>query len=258
MRRMCTAEKQTGFRFLVLGKGDYFSRLYYCTSFVVFADNFKLLVECTEPLNKMLYEASRKARLELNLDEINHVLVTHLHGDHSNGIEGYGFYKRFVQHRKPTLYTISPALRDLWSHKLQASMGHTADSDFGGRRRMRLEDYFSTKVLQMRRSHRIGPMRIEIHPTRHYLPCFGFRLFFRGKSLGYSSDTAFDPDLIRFLSPCDTILHETNYGGHTPYSKLLELPQEVKRKMLLVHIPDDFDVRHSAIPVAQEGKLYTI
>jgi hypothetical protein len=42
-----------------------------------------------------------------------------------------------------------------------------------------------------------------------------------GARLGFSSDTAFDPDLIAFLSAADLIVHETNYGpAHTPYASL--------------------------------------
>jgi ribonuclease BN (tRNA processing enzyme) len=243
---------------LILGKGDFFSRLHYCTSFVVFADDFKLLVECPDPLHKMLHEASRKSGIALTVDDLDNVLVTHLHGDHCNGLEGYGFYKHFIQRRKPTIYTSRAALRDLWNHKLKASMGYTVNDAFGARRKMRLEDYFTVRPLEFGRRQRIGKIGIEIHRTRHYLPCFGFRMSFHGRSLGYSSDTDFDPGLIRFLSKCDMILHETNHGGHTPHAKLLELPGDIKGKMVLVHLPDDFDARRSRIRVAEEGRLYTV
>jgi ribonuclease BN (tRNA processing enzyme) len=41
-----------------------------------------------------------------------------------------------------------------------------------------------------------------------------------GKTFGYSSDTAFDPGLIEFLSAADLIVHETNLGRHTPLTRI--------------------------------------
>jgi hypothetical protein len=45
-------------QFLVLGRGDFFSRLHYSTSFIVFAGDLRLLIDCPEPLHKMIYVAS--------------------------------------------------------------------------------------------------------------------------------------------------------------------------------------------------------
>lgn len=67
------------------------------------------------------------------------------------------------------------------------------------------------------------------------------------RTLGYSADTAFDPTRIDWLSEADVVIHETNLGVHTPYEKLVALPQELRERMRLVHYPDDFDVENSVI-----------
>ncbi len=54
------------------------------------------------------------------------------------------------------------------------------------------------------------------------------------------------------------IVHETNYGMHTPYEKLAALPSDVIRKMKLIHYPDDFHVEGSAIEPLVPGKLYEV
>jgi len=48
-----------------------------------------------------------------------------------------------------------------------------------------------------------------------------------GKSIGFSADTAYDPELIEWLDQADVIVHEANYEklcgpAHTPYEKLIE------------------------------------
>jgi ribonuclease BN (tRNA processing enzyme) len=77
-----------------------------------------------------------------------------------------------------------------------------------------------------------------------------------GRTLGYSSDTAFDPALIAFLEPADLIIHETNLGpAHTPYTALAALPAELRARMRLIHYPDGFDIAASTIAALREGEV---
>ena len=256
MRYMNTSNSSLSI--LILGIGDFFSKYYYHTSFVIFPDESPVFVDCPDPLPKMLYEASQKSGVPLGLDDIDHVILTHLHGDHANGLESLGFYNRFLRHRKPILHTIPEVADVLWDRRLKSSMGPCTNADFESCGEMRLEDFFRLHILHPDKIHSIKGMKIQIHYTRHFIPCFGFKIAYKGRTFGYSSDTAFYPEHIRFLSDCDLILHETNKGGHTQYEKLLTLPEEIRRKMMLIHIYDDFDIEKSKIPVAREGCLYSI
>jgi ribonuclease BN (tRNA processing enzyme) len=77
-----------------------------------------------------------------------------------------------------------------------------------------------------------------------------------GRTLGYSSDTAFDPKLISFLEPADLIVHETNLGpAHTPYAALAALPAELRARMRLIHYSDGFDAAASNITALREGEV---
>ena len=246
-------------QFLPLGIGDFFSRYYYSTSFVVLAGDTPILVDSPSPLRKMLHEATTRAGIDLPIEAINHFVLTHLHGDHANGLEEVAFYKRFLQGRKPALYTIPEVTRDLWEHRLQASLGILTDSDLTNGTPQALSDYFEVRECEEARLNACGDASLFIRRTRHFLPCFGLRVSFGGLTLGYSSDTVFDPDHIEFLSGSDLIVHEISPGGgHTPLEKLAALPESLRRKMFLAHIPDTFDVARSPIPVLQEGHLYSV
>lgn len=244
--------------FLMLGIGDFFSRIYYHTHFVLFLDERPILVDCPDPLPKALEEACRKSGLSIDLDDIDHIILTHLHGDHSNGIESLGFYNYYIRKHKPVLYTI-PEVRDaIWENKLKASMGYKTNNAFEKVGNLTLSDYFRVRTLQPGKTQSIQGMKIQIRYTNHFIPCFGFKVFYKGRSLGYSSDTGFDMEHIHFLSDCDMILHETNKRGHTEYENLLGLPAGIRRKMLLVHIPDTFAIGKSGIMVAEEGQIYNV
>ena len=251
-------QTEQNLQLLITGIGDYFSRLYYATSFVIIAGGEKIMVDCPEPLRKMVYEASQTSGYRLDLHDINHVIITHLHGDHCNGLEGFGYFKKYIQKIKPVIYTIREVADNLWEHKLKGAMGQFVDDTFQVRHPLNLEDYFDVRVLEEGKATALHNVQITIRRTKHYLPCFGFKIAYKGKSIGYSADTSFDRAHIEFLSDADLLLHETNYGGHTPYEDLVALPRSITRKMKLVHISDDFSIDQSEISVARQGDLYTI
>jgi hypothetical protein len=61
------------------------------------------------------------------------------------------------------------------------------------------------------------------------------------------------------LAAADVIIHETNHSvWHTPYEKLTALPGDLRRRMRLIHYPDDFDQANSAIEPLQQGRVYPI
>ncbi len=242
----------------VIGVGDAFSEKYNSSSFVIKAGEFHLMIDCCERIRKALREAREKSQSGLALEQIDHVLLTHLHGDHVGGLEAYAFYKLFVNRRKPQLYAGAPVLAELWENRLKAPMQQLYNPDFTELRLMTLEDYFELHPLEPGQSVQIGPLKVEIFPTRHHIPTFAARFSLDGRMLGYSADTTFDPALLDFLSPANLIIHETGPGVHTPYEKLAALPPALLQKMRLIHYGDDFDKAASLIKSLEEGEIVEI
>jgi ribonuclease BN (tRNA processing enzyme) len=107
----------------------------------------------------------------------------------------------------------------------------------------------------------VGPFTIRARLTKHHVPTSALLVEHAasGRSIGISSDTAFDPELIAFLSSADLIVHETNHGpAHTAYADLLTLDEGIKQKMRLIHYPDEHDVDHSAIEALREGQVIAL
>ena len=94
------------------------------------------------------------------------------------------------------------------------------------------------------------------------MPTTAFRIPAGGRTLGFSADTAYDPTLIDWLAPADLIVHEAttmaHTGVHTPYEKLAALPAELRSRMRLTHLPDDFDAASSVIEPLRQGRCYVI
>jgi ribonuclease BN (tRNA processing enzyme) len=248
----------------VLGVGDTFTEKHNTHALLLEHEGFKLAIDCPDSYRRVLRQARDKAGAAhaptLDLFAIDDVLVTHVHGDHMNGLEGVGYFKHFAQKKPLSLHTIADVKEAMWKERLVASMGRLWNgTEF---RDLSFEDYFAWNEVALDAPTHIGPFTIRARLTKHHVPTSA--LFVEaggasGTSVAISSDTAFDPELIAFLAPASLIIHETNYGpAHTAYADLLTVDEAVKKKMRLIHYPDEHDVEKSAIACAREGDVIEV
>lgn len=126
-------------------------------------------------------------------------------------------------------------------------------------RSLDFDSYFALLELSWTESIDVGPFTIRARRTQHHVPTSALFIEAAGRKLGYSSDTAFDPELIAFLEPADLIIHETNLGpAHTPYASLAALPAELRARMRLIHYMDSFDTESSTIEPLREGAVLRV
>jgi len=237
----------------VLGVGDAFTALYTNASLILEGDGTRLLVDAPPALNRALRALPGEA---VTLDDIDHVLITHLHGDHVGGLEQLLFWRRFVTRRLVTIHAIPEVLSELWETRLKGAMSRLLEPS-GKVHELTLEDYAHLVPLAPG-TNRIGAFDLEWRRTIHHIPTSALRVRCGTKTFGYSADTSFDPDLLEWLASCDLFFHETNYGIHTPLEKLVLLPEAQRARMKLIHYPDDHDPARSPIACAREGERIDI
>ncbi|MCI0378082.1 MAG: MBL fold metallo-hydrolase [Gemmataceae bacterium] len=246
-------------RFLPLGVGDAFSAKHYSSSLAVEADGQWLLIDCPHPVRKMVREAAASAGIALDVAQFLGVVLTHLHGDHVSGLETLAFYYRYAIRTKLTLFTHPAVAADLWSKHLAGSMEYSLPAIGAAPVQRMLEDFFDLRLLDENQTAAIGPFTLSCKQTLHSVPTVAYRVQAGGRTLGLSADTPFDPELIAWLKDADVIVHEA--GGaypHTEYDKLLQLADDVKKKMRLIHCPDAFDAEASSIKVLSQGCFYQV
>lgn len=240
--------------FTTLGVGDAFSALSYSSCLLVESGGSRLLIDCPHPIRKMLAEGTGG---QVDLDTVDAVVLTHLHADHASGLECYGYFSHFVL-KRPARLAVHPAVSArLWDGHLAAGMECLMSAADHRVNQRGLADYFDLVPLDEARPVQIGAFSVQCRRTVHHIPTTALKLSAGGRTLGYSADTCFDPDLISWLSETDLFVHETNYGVHTPYADLAALPADLRRKMRLIHYPDGFDSADH-IEMLRQGRRYTI
>ncbi len=245
-------------RVLILGVGDAFTVKGCGTSAVLQTPSGgHLLLDCPDLIHRTLAEATAKAGWSVDALGIDDIIITHLHGDHCNGLESFGF-SRLVSRMKgsnpalPRLHTHPAAARRVWE-RLAPAMD--APIHQGGRP-ARLDDYFDLRVIEPLTTAHIAGFKVECRYTIHPIPTMGLKISDGRSTLAWSGDTVYEQAHIDWLSSADLIVHEANLGpAHTQIETLNALPESVRRKMRVTHITDGFDPACTDIRVLDEGEV---
>jgi len=172
----------------------------------------------------------------------NGIYLSHCHGDHSQGLEYFGFTSMFDPTvEKPNLYLSKSLVQQVWENGLQAAMG-SIQGDI-----VNLHSYFNVHPVEANGSFSWSGVEFRLVQTVHIMngfaivPSFGL-LFTLGKTkIFFTGDTQFAPNQIfDFYKMADIIFHDCETspfksGVHANYVDLKTLPEEVKAKMWLYH-----------------------
>ncbi|MDR6880238.1 MBL fold metallo-hydrolase [Bacillus sp. 3255] len=222
----------------MLGTGSAFAKTFYNTSALVRSNGLNVLIDCGVTTPKSLHD------LQIKPDDIDGIVISHIHADHVGGLEEIAFRLLYESNRKKTKLFLPKAIADiLWENTLKGGMYNPADG-FNS-----LEDYFHVLIIEENKPYEIGPgLTIEYIPTLHIPEKPNYSLFINGR-IFYSADTRFNRDLLLQEvvdnRNCHTILHDCQLSGkgfiHATLEELLTLPEHVQERIYLMHYSDNMN-----------------
>jgi ribonuclease BN (tRNA processing enzyme) len=240
-------------RIRFLGSGDAFgSGGRFQTSMLVDASGFRFLVDC----GASTLIALKRAGIEPN--EIEAVLLSHLHGDHFGGIPFLVLDGQFRGRKAPLLVAGPPGLRSRLDQAMEILFPGSS----------RTKRAFELEVLEMPREARsnlgpIGVIPFEVtHPSG--APAYALRVEAFGRVVTYSGDTEWTDALVRASDGADLFIveayfYEKRVPYHLDYQTLLSHRDEITAKRILItHMSLDMLERLSELEVEAASDDLTI
>lgn len=199
----------------------------------------RLLIDCGSDARHSL------AKIGLGFADIDAVYISHLHADHSGGLEWLAFTTKFAHGAaKPKLLIHETMVKPIWENQLKAGLqplGEVAGS---------LATFFEVHALI--KTFEWEGVRFELVPTKHiqdttkWINTFGLSFQFNDKEYFITTDTQFYPDhFADHYDSAELIFHDCDTSAmptevHASYTQLKSLPAHLKRKMWLYHYSPGF------------------
>lgn len=247
-------------KFIFIGTGSAFSVENFNTNTVIEKNGKYFLIDAGDDVKMSLHAAG------LSYLDIDAVFISHLHGDHSHGVEYLGFASYFdpryrnKHERAMGLYGNAMVIEEGWEKSWRGGMGYTQGKT------MCLSDYFTAHRLLKRTTFTWEDIEFTLVESDHIsngsykMPTFG--LIIRdpetGKKIFYTSDTTHDSEGIQkaydecdiIINDCETLTYKS--GVHASYLDLMNKPKEIKSKMYLQHYQDNVITKDSGGAISKE------
>lgn len=245
----------------LLGAGGAFTRIYGTTcSVLTLGNDERWLIDCGRQAPDQLHAAG------IEWHAIFGQLVTHVHGDHTFGMEDFAFSRFFFKRDgveavreggpRPKLVCHSAVQEELWE-SLASSLRYVPPplAPKSGT----LDTYFETVAAHASEppadnpwhhaeSFRAGQLTVHTTETEHVPGKPSTALTIEvgdGKVAWWSGDSTVDADALVALEPRTTVFfHDctfVEYPGqvHGSFAALEKLPVAVRKKIVLMHHEDD-------------------
>ncbi|MHB2015453.1 MAG: cyclic nucleotide-binding domain-containing protein [Candidatus Xenobia bacterium] len=254
-------EQQRGFRppvfgVTVIGSGHGFDPGNRTSGFVIWIEGRGVMVD--PPVDAVDWLEG----YAIGPRQIDSLILTHCHADHDAGT-----LQKLLQEGRVTIYT-TPTILASFVAKYSHLMGMEPAAF------QRLFDHVPVSSGEPIPLH---GAEVRFTYSLHSIPCVGFEVFFRGRSLVYPSDTLNDPEAIRRLRDQGVltqararqlvefpwhhqlVLHEAGIPPiHTPVKVLAGLEDAIKQRLYLLHVSERSLPEDSGLRVAPTGLDNTI
>jgi ribonuclease BN (tRNA processing enzyme) len=226
-------------RIIILGSGNAFAHgnQYQSSHYIEFDENKKILLDCGPAILQAIQFA------DVNIDDLEYLLISHLHGDHIAGIPFLLLHYKFIIQRKKPLQIIGPpGLKNQLEKLLDANYLSLLTKQ---------DDLFEIQELALQEEKEIfGKIRLKPFHAYHIPNAFGYTIVRDGIKVIYSGDNELKADQITEFENGSVLIHEMTTmrpieGGHTSWDLLNEHLEEILSKVgKIIVVHTSMDVRN--------------
>jgi ribonuclease BN (tRNA processing enzyme) len=209
-------------RLVFLGTGDAFNNDSRGNMSFLLDGKYKVLFDCGP---QVVYSLRRSG---YSVNDVKHLLVSHLHGDHYGGMPFIALNLFFKEKGKMTV----AGPKNLKENTLAVCSKFYPT--------MKPEEVFDFRDISKE-----YPFKLDIMEGRHTMPDYVYKVVLSGKKIVYTGDTA-RLDLSEFAKNADYLIHEAaeleeeraiKFGHTTPFDAAETAKEAKVKNLVLVHRP---------------------
>lgn len=203
-------------------------------------------------------------KLGFSSEDVDAVVITHLHGDHFGGLPLLLLHCQFVEHRRKPLAIYGPPGLKMRLHSL-------FDAFFPGAVNLAWSFAWSVFEITPGESTDVAGLKVTTFPVKHAPDsnATGVRLSDGTHSFAYSGDTGWTETLLPLSADADLFLIECYSGeevvpNHMNWPELLgKLPSFSAKRVVVTHlgataIPKIAEMRAAGLTVAEDGSSFDL
>jgi ribonuclease BN (tRNA processing enzyme) len=191
-------------------------------------------------------------------NDVDTILISHLHGDHFGGIPFYILDAQLHSKRKhPLTIAGPPGLSERYTRVMEVMFPTSS----------KIEQKFEINIVELEpgktwewRGTTVDSVEVR-HPSGD--PALAFRIGVDGKSIAYTGDTEWVDSLAPLLGNADLLIAEAyffekNIKFHLNYQTLVEhLPELAPKQAIITHMSQDMldRLEEADLPAAQDGMI---
>jgi ribonuclease BN (tRNA processing enzyme) len=204
------------------------------TCFHVSGDRTNFLIDCGATSLPAL------KRLDISLDDIDLILITHFHGDHFAGLPFLLLDAQFSRRTRPLVIAGPEGIEARLTQAMEVMFEHSS--------RTKRKFELSIVTLQPEQPQRFGEINVMPYPVVHGQsggPFLGYRIDAEGRVIAYSADTEWTETLVPLARNADLFIAEAyTYDkivkNHLSLSMLeAHLAEIAPKRLILTHMSDD-------------------
>lgn len=234
-----------------IGVGSAFSKINNQTNFAVIKGNDHVVIDCGTKTPQALHSIGAPVM------DIENWIITHSHADHIGGLEEVLLMNKFIKASKTKLVITKKYAKILWNYSLKggSSFNIKTKKGYAG------FDFYvdilcPVKLKGYERDvyeYNIGKINVKMIRTMHipdnalsWKDSFWSIGVLIDESILFTCDMRYDKDYIDFCQKhwnIECIFHDCQLftgGVHAGLNELKQLPEDIKKKMFLVHYGDNY------------------